>query len=346
MNPLRRLKELLRAEFQHEIPAHVGRRHLLGGLALFLLALQIVSGILLMIYYRPSPDEAYESVRYVMNDVRLGWLVRGLHYWGAHLLIVVLLLHLVRVYVLGAYREREFNWAVGLLLFLLVGAFAFTGMLLAWDQTAYWNTDAVRNALEHLPMAGKSILDLLWGGHELETGALLRFYIFHVGLLPWLMIILIAAHLYLVNRQGLYHPAPSLPTRSLPASGEGQGGGEGRSAPTRTYYDMLLEGLFLALLTFGGLLTLAVLFTPALGEQMDLLQYAPVQVPWYFLPALGFFRLVSPDLGVWLAGLGLLGLFLVPFLRMRWMALSLGALAVLGLLALAALGYLSQGGLR
>lgn len=336
MTPLRTLKELLQAEFRHEVPPYVSRWHLLGGLLLFVLALQVISGILLMIYYRPSPDEAYESVRYVMNDVRLGWLVRGIHYWTAHFIIIVLLLHLVRVYVAGAYGEREFNWSIGLLLFLLVGAFAFTGMLLPWDQTAYWNADAVRNALEHIPWVGKIILELLWGGHELETGALLRFYIFHVGLLPWLMAILIAAHLYLVNRQGLYAPSHF----------QGEGQGEDRPAPTRTYYDMLLEGLFLALLTFGGLLSLSVLFTPTLGEPVDLLRYNPVHVPWYFLPALGFFRVISPDLGVWLAGLGVLALFLVPFLRARWLALGLGALAALGVLMLTVLGYLSQGGPR
>ncbi len=325
MDPLRRLKELLQAEFRHPIPPHVGRGHLLGGLLLFLLALQIVSGILLMIYYRPSPDEAYESVRYIMNDVRLGWLVRGLHYWSAHLLIIVLLLHLLRVYFLGAYREREPNWALGLLLFWLVGAFAFTGMLLPWDQRAFWNTDAVRNTLEHVPLVGKIILELLWGGHELETGALLRFYIFHAGLLPWLLVMLIAAHLYLVNRQGLYRP--SLEREMVQSS-------------SRTYYDMLLDGILLVLLTFGVLLTLAVLFAPALGEQVDLLQHAPVQVPWYFLPVLGFFQLVSPDLGVWLVGLGIVGLFFVPLLRLRWGALGLGVLALMSAIALGVLGYL------
>ncbi|MCS6903399.1 MAG: cytochrome b N-terminal domain-containing protein [Candidatus Bipolaricaulota bacterium] len=335
MTPLRQLQALIQAEFRHPVPAHVGRWYLVGGWLLFLVALQILSGILLMIYYRPSPDEAYESVRYVMNDVRLGWLVRGMHYWGAHLLIVVLVLHLGRVYFFTAYRERELNWAIGLLLFGGVGAFAFTGMLLPWDQQAYWNADAVRTALEHVPVVGKFILELLWGGHELETGALLRFYIFHVGLLPWLMVMLLAVHLYLVNRQGLYSPSPF----------QGEGQGEGQSpASSRTYHDMLLEGLFLALLTFGGLLTLAVLFTPALGEPIDLLKPNPVHVPWYFLPALGFFRLVSPDFGIWLAGLGVLGLFLVPVLRVRGIALGLGALAVLGALALAVLGYLSQGG--
>lgn len=332
MDPLRRLKALLQAEFRHPIPPHVGRWHLLGGLLLFLLVMQIASGILLMIYYRPSPDEAYESVRYIMNDVRLGWLVRGLHYWGAHLLIIVLLLHLLRIYFLGAYRERELNWAVGLLLFLLVGAFAFTGMLLPWDQTAFGNADAVRNTLEHVPLVGKIILELLWGGHELETGALLRFYIFHAGLLPWLMVMLIAAHLYLINRQGLYH-------HSAPSPCKGEGRGEGHSAlSSRTYYDMLLDGITLVLLTFGVLLTLAVLFAPSLGEPVDLLQHAPVQVPWYFLPALGLFRLVPSDLGVWLVSLGIVGLFFVPFLRRRWGALGLGVLAVA--IALGVLGYL------
>ncbi|OGF53354.1 MAG: hypothetical protein A2Z21_07915 [Candidatus Fraserbacteria bacterium RBG_16_55_9] len=202
-----RTRALIQQELELPVPSQFHLGHFLGGAVLFLFLIEIVTGILLMVYYQPTVTEAHQSIQYIMSTAQLGWLVRGLHSWGANLLILVALLHLLRVGLYGAYRERELNWAIGVILLLLVLAFGFTGMLLLWDQQAFWTTDAARLALERIPLIGKLFLDFLWGGVELGEGALLRFYVFHVGLLPWVTTLLIAVHLYLVARQGLFVPA-------------------------------------------------------------------------------------------------------------------------------------------
>lgn len=322
-----RFRKLIQAELNLPASPHASFWHHLGGLIVFLLFIEILSGILLMVYYRPSVEEAYESVHYVMNEVKLGWFIRGIHRWGADLLILVLLAHLLRVYFQGAYRERELNWAIGVLLLLLVGAFAFTGALLPWDQTAFWGTEAVRKIIEHVPVFGKLFLDFLWGGHELEAGALLRLYVFHVGLLPWLTIALVLAHLYLLSRQGLYRAHANA------------------ANVQRTYRDWLLENLIGVLLLFGVLLTLAVAATPALSHRADPLQPVSPQTPWYFLPVTGLLQLIPDNWSLLAMGLGMLGLFLVPLLRARWMSLGVGGLGAAIVILLGILGYW-RGGLR
>lgn len=202
-----RLHDPIRRELNLEAPPQLGWRHALGGIAVMLFVLQVLTGILLMVYYQPIASDAYESIQYLMGTAQLGWLVRGLHAWGGSLLVLAMLLHLVRVVLQGAYRGRSFNWAVGVVLLLLVLAFGFTGTLLPWDQSAYWTIDEARAAIEDVPLLGPLLLGLLWGGiEELGEGALLRFYVFHVGLFPWITVGLLLLHVYLVARQGLYEP--------------------------------------------------------------------------------------------------------------------------------------------
>jgi quinol-cytochrome oxidoreductase complex cytochrome b subunit len=204
-----RTRELMRRELVRPVPQTVGVRHILGGMVLFFFLVEVLTGILLMVYYHPTTEEAHGSIQYILSTARFGWLVLGLHRWGADLLILALGLHLLRVFWDGAYRERELNWAIGVALLLLALGFGFTGMLLPWDQQAFWTTEAARRAIEGVPLIGKPFLAFLWGGVELGEGALLRFYVFHVGLFPWITVFFITAHLYFVVRQGLYAPAPS-----------------------------------------------------------------------------------------------------------------------------------------
>jgi len=308
--------------------------HLLGGLALFLLLIEILSGILLMVYYRPSPEVAYESVRFLMSRVRLGWLVRGIHKWTADLFILVVLGHLLRIYFHGAYREgRQLNWVIGVLLLLVVGAFAFTGPPLVWDQSAFWGAEAVRKVLARVPLLGPVVLDLLWGGRQLEGEALLRFYVFHVGLLPWFIIALLVGHLYLVARQGLF-----------PASV----GRDCLESATRSYAEVLLDGLLVVFFASGMLLTLAVLFAPTLSDAADPLKPEAAKFPWYFLPAYGLLRIVPIGWGLFLIALFVLIIFSVPFLdrhlvKRRWIPWLVGAIGTLGLIFLGVLGHLRSG---
>ncbi len=321
MSALARVRELVRAELRAKAPSNVRLWHVLEGLTLFVLLIEIASGILLMVYYRPSADEAYESVIYILNDVRLGWLIYGIHRWGAQLLILLVLGHLVRVYCAGAYRERELNWAIGVVLLLVVGAFAFTGTLLVWDQRAFWVTDAARRAIAEVPIVGKAILYFLWGSTELDVGALLRFYVFHVGLLPWIAIGLVMAHLYLVSRQGLFGPPRS--TQS-----------------DKTYGDIVLHGVAWAMLTFGVVLTLAVLSPVELQGKADPLSIERFKPPWYFLPVYGLLKLLNNTvLGIALVGLGTVGLFLVPLLRQQIVAWGVGVILIALIVLLGVVGF-------
>jgi quinol-cytochrome oxidoreductase complex cytochrome b subunit len=322
MSAFARVRELLSAELRQIAPPSVGFWQILGGLTLFLLFLEITTGILLMVYYRPSADEAYESVFYIINDVQLGWLIHGMHRWGAQLFILLVLVHLIRVYFAEAYRERELNWVIGVVLLLVVGAFAFTGTLLVWDQRAFWGTDAVRRVLAEIPIVGRAILYFLWGGTELDANALLRFYVFHVGLLPWIAIGLVMVHLYLVSRQGIFHRAEAQEQQSA-----------------QTYGDIVLRGLIFVVLSFGIVLTLAVIFPVELSGRADPLTYQSVKPPWYFLPAYGLLKLVPKAAGVALASLGVLGLFLVPLQRHRVIAWGIGIAAVAALVLLGLVGW-------
>lgn len=321
MSALMRVRELVRAELRRPAPRHLTAWHLLEGVTLFVLFLEITTGILLMVYYRP--DAAYESVLYILNDVQLGWLVHGIHRWGAQLLILLVLVHLLRVYFHEAYRERELNWVIGVVLLVVIGAFAFTGRLLVWDQVAFWSTDAVRRVIAEVPVVGKAILYFLWGGTELDTEALLRFYVFHVGLLPWTAIGLVMSHLYLVSRQGLYQGTrPSAPN------------------PGQTYSEVVLRGLIWVVLSFGVLVTLAVVSPVELDEQADPLVYRSVKPPWYFLPAYGLVKLVPGALGVALAGVGVGGLVAAPWLgRNSWVAWGIGMVGIAAVALLTAYGW-------
>lgn len=297
-----RTRDLIRRELTLPVPPPLRARHLIGGLTLFFFLLQVLTGILLMVYYQPTAESAHSSVQYVLSTARLGWLVRSVHHWGAQLLMFLLGLHLLRVFWDGAHRERELNWLVGLVLLLFFIAFGFTGMLLPWDQSAFWTTDAARREIARLPLLGPLTLDFLWGGLELGEGALLRFYVFHVGLLPWLTVFLIAVHLYLVLRQGLFVPA----------------GAEARAARRwpqgETYGELALDVFIVLLLVFGGTLTLAVLAAPGLGPPPDPLTPVPPAPPWYFLPIYGLFRLLPAGGGL-LVLLALAALLLaVPWL--------------------------------
>lgn len=323
MNALAQVRELLREELRQRAPQQLNLWHILGGLTLFLLFVEITTGILLMVYYRPSADEAYESVFYIMNDVQLGWLIHGIHRWGAQLFLLLVLVHLLRVYFHGAYGERELNWVVGVVLLLIVGAFVFTGTLLVWDQQAFWVIDAVRRVLASIPLLGKAILYFLWGGTELGAGALLRFYVFHVGVLPWVAIGLVAIHLYLVSRQGLFHPEGSTPHNL-----------------TQTYADVVLRGLILVVLSFGIVLTLSVISPVELSERADPLTYQSAKPAWYFLPIYTLLRLLPQGAGLAVLGVGIIGLFLIPWWgRHRLIVWGIGLLAVAAIVLLGILGW-------
>ena len=197
------------AIFLRKVPK-VNWLYTLGSATLFVAVNQIVTGILLTIYYVPTPDQAYETVRYISTQVPAGWLIRGLHHWGASAMVVLAALHMLRVILHGAYKyPREVTWLTGVGLLLIVLGFGFTGYLLPWDQKAYWATTVGTRIAEVTPLVGRWILLLMRGGEELTGVTLARFYGVHVWALPASLMMLLLAHLYLVVRIGI----SSAPTR-------------------------------------------------------------------------------------------------------------------------------------
>jgi len=176
----------------------------LGSASLFLAVNQFLTGILLTIYYVPTPDHAYDSVQYITNQVSMGWLIRGLHHWGASAMVLVVFLHMLRVIFYGAYKfPREVTWFTGVFLLLIVVGFGFTGYLLPWDQKAYWATTVGTRIAGTPPLIGDTILRIVRGGEELSAITLARFFGVHVWVLPITLLILIGIHIYLVIRIGI-----------------------------------------------------------------------------------------------------------------------------------------------
>jgi menaquinol-cytochrome c reductase cytochrome b subunit len=177
---------------------------------------QLLTGVILAMYYKADEDAAYDSVVHITNDVTLGWLVRGMHKWGASVFIILLFLHMARVFLYGAYKyPRELNWIVGASLLVLGMLEGFTGYLLPWDQTAYWATVVGINLNGTGPFVGPFLAQFLRGGAEITGDTLTRFYAMHMLLIPGAIIALILLHLHLVIRLGVvsqpWAPDPSAP---------------------------------------------------------------------------------------------------------------------------------------
>jgi quinol-cytochrome oxidoreductase complex cytochrome b subunit len=182
----------------------------LGSATLFLAVTQALTGIFLTVYYVPHPDQAYESVNYIMTDVAFGWLIRGIHHWGATLMVVIVFLHMLRTFFYAAYKyPREITWLTGVLLLLITLGLGFTGYLLPWNQRAYWATTVGTSIAGTAPLIGPFIESALRGGRELSTLTLTRFFSAHIWMLPAALFGLIGVHLYLVIRLGISNiPAP------------------------------------------------------------------------------------------------------------------------------------------
>jgi len=178
----------------------------LGSATLFLVVLQGVTGVFLTVYYVPHPEQAYDSINYIMNDVPFGWLIRGLHHWGATLMVITVVLHMLRTFFYAAYKyPREITWITGVLLLLITLGMGFTGYLLPWNQRAYWATTVGTSIAGTVPWVGPIIEQALRGGTDLSTLTLTRFFSAHIWMLPAALLGLVGVHMYLVIRLGISH---------------------------------------------------------------------------------------------------------------------------------------------
>lgn len=175
----------------------------LGSATLFLFVLQGITGIFLTVYYTPSPDHAYDSVQYIMNGVAFGWLIRGIHHWGASLMVLLVFVHMLRVFVTASFKyPRELTWLIGIGLLITTLGMGFTGYLLPWHQMAYWATTVGTQIAGSAPFVGEFILKALRGGPDLSALTLQRFFAAHIWMLPGALALLIGAHLYLIIKHG------------------------------------------------------------------------------------------------------------------------------------------------
>jgi cytochrome b6 len=291
-----------------DVPVH---RHTvwyyLGGMTLFLFVVQVITGILLLFYYRPTAEGAYESVQFLMAEVEFGWLIRSIHSWSANLMIFTLFIHLFSVLLMKAYRPpREITWFSGVGLMGLALAFGFTGYLLPWNELAYFATRVGTEILGVVPVIGTFLLRVARGGDDVSGATLTRFYAFHVAVLPLLMVFLLGLHLFLVQKQGM----------SVPPGIEREGG------PKRTmpfFPNFLLRDLVGWLTALAILAALAAYIPAELGEKADPFAPAPagIKPEWYFMFTFQTLKyLPAHILGiegeiVGILGFGLAGVFLL-----------------------------------
>lgn len=297
---------------EKEVPLH---RHSIwyyfGGMTLFLFSVQVVTGILLLLYYRPSAETAFESVQFIVTEVEFGWLIRSVHSWSANLLILTLFIHMFSVYFMSAYKSpREITWVSGFFLFVISIAFGFSGYLLPWNKLAYFATKVGTEIAGVVPVIGHFMLRFLRGGDEVTGATLTRFFGFHVAVLPATATVLLVIHLLLVQLHGMHTPS------SVP---------EDKVGKMKFFPNFFLRDLIGWLLAVGVLAALAAFFPWELGEKADPFAPAPagIKPEWYFLFMFQTLKYIPATilgldgevLGVLAFGLGGLLWLVAPFIN-------------------------------
>ncbi|HVR41156.1 MAG TPA: cytochrome b N-terminal domain-containing protein [Thermoanaerobaculia bacterium] len=285
----------------------------LGGMTLFFFLIQVMTGVMLMLYYRPSADEAFESIELIMTTVPFGWLIRSIHSWSANLMVLFAAFHLVSVYFMKAYRPpREATWITGVVLLFLILGFGFSGYLLPWNQLAFFATKVGTDVAGVTPFIGEWTLRFLRGGDRVSGATLARFYGWHVAVLPAITLVFLGIHLVLVQTKGM----------SVPPACEEEAK---RRPPMKFFPHFALRDLSGWVFALGVLAALAALFPWELGEKADLFApaYEDIRPEWYFIfmfqtlklvPGGEIFGIEYEFIPIALFGLGGLVLLLVPFL--------------------------------
>jgi len=338
-------RELVSKQAFKRLPRHTGWLHVFGSLSLLLFISQTITGIMLLIYYRPTPEAAHKSIQYITAEVQFGWLYRQIHAWGASVMILALLIHMTRTYFMGSYKKpRELTWVTGVLLFILTITFGFTGYLLPWNQIAFWATTVGTESASKVPMIGGWLQYFLRGGEAVTGETLSRFFVVHVILLPWALTGVIVVHLFLMRLNNL---------ATMERVGE--------EVPLKSEYGIPFfpvhvtkEGV-VAVLLIAVLVTLSVVSPWEIGEPANALETpAHIKPEWYFLPS---YQLLKYFEGTYGALLGIIGcsvpfvlLLLWPFLdrgkerhpKKRPIAVTFGLFGLLGAIFLGYLGHISE----
>lgn len=297
------------------VPVHRGSVwYYFGGVTLFLFIIQVVTGILLLLYYKGSEQLAFESIQFIMSKVQFGWLIRSIHSWAANLFILSAFIHMFSVYFERAYRKpREITWLTGMLMLFLGFGFGFSGYLLPWNELALFATKVGTDIAGVVPVIGKPIMLFLRGGEEVTGATLSRFFGFHVAVFPGLFTVLLGVHLLLVQRQGMSDPVDAEAA-------------QGR-ATMPFFPNFMLRDILLWLLVLNLLAILAVFFPWELGQKADPFASAPagIKPEWYFLFMFQSLKYIPAKLwlmdgevfGVLLFGVAGLLWLVVPFFDTR-----------------------------
>lgn len=308
--PLAGLKELMAKKV---IPRH---KHTIwyyfGGMSLFLFFTQVFTGILLLLYYRPTAEAAFESVQFIVTEVQFGWLIRSIHSWSANLMVAAVFVHLFSVLLLKSYRKpREITWVSGVLLLFVSLGFGFTGYLLPWNRLAFFATKVGTEIVSALPVVGHDLLVFLRGGEEVTGATLTRLFGVHVAVLPIITAGILGLHLLLVQNHGM----------SIPMSAEDEAASK---KPMPFVPNFLLRDVLGWLAALAILAFLAAHFPWELGEKADPFEAAPagIRPEWYFMFMFETLKWVPAKiwifdgevLAILFFGLCGLVLLLVPFL--------------------------------
>lgn len=335
------LAPLINASLHVRIPISA-KTYYFGGIALFLFLVQAITGTLLSLYFKATPEAAYKSVQYITSDVSFGWLIRSIHHWGANLMILFVVLHLIRIFAQAAYKyPRELTWVIGCFLFMVTLGFGFTGYLLPWDQRAYWATVVGTEIAGGVPVIGGFLLVLLRDGADVTGDTMSRFFGIHVLVLPLMLAGLLGVHLLLVHQLGLANPKkpePRVKTKEWD---------EEKLRPFWPHY--LVDELVAWYVLLAVLVVLASLFPTGLeGQANPIVTPEGTKPEWYYLGVYMLLRLVPiKTIGILIPIVGVGLLVLWPFLdrspvvlkRRRLLSLGGASLVLIALIALTVVGF-------
>lgn len=314
-----------------------------GGITLFLFSVQVMTGILLLFYYKPTAAEAYESVKFITTRVEFGWLIRSIHSWSANLIVLSAFIHLFSTFFLKSYRRpRELTWMTGVCLFFVVMGLGFTGYLLPWNELSFFATKVGTQIAGSVPVIGSYLRTVLRGGDEISDATLTRFFALHIMILPIILAALMGLHLLMVQLQGMSEPlsVAKNPDKKV----------------MKFFPNFFLRDLVVWLLIFAGLLALSVLYPWELGKKADPFASTPVGIKpeWYFVWMFQTLKIIPSKilafdgevLGILGFGFGGLLLLLIPFIdvwsrkeKRNLVFTVLGVLAIIYILIMTYLAY-------
>lgn len=339
-------EDLIRFAAKKYVPVHSHSLwYYFGGVTLFLFIIQVVTGILLLLYYKGNEDLAFESIRYIMTEVEFGWLIRSIHSWSANLMILAAFIHMFSVFFTKAYRKpREITWLTGMVMLFLALGFGFSGYLLPWNELAFFATKVGTDIVGVIPLIGKPLQIFLRGGEDVTGATLSRFFGFHVAILPGIFTIFLFIHLLLVQRQGMSLPMEIVPEKAM------------KTMPF--FPNFLLRDLLLWLIVLNILAILAVLYPWELGVKADPFAPAPagIKPEWYFMFMFQTLKYIPAH--IWIFDGEVVGVLLFIIAGVLWTLIPfwdkktargeknllinyLGLFCILYIILLTILGYLS-----